>query len=178
MVLFSHICWIEKYKKNWYWTVVCKFCFVSDLTFIMRRSEKFSFSGQHKMAGNTIREIRCKFWWNFGSLKLALSKSSMKYVVAKLNNSLTVSGHFVLADKLSLTWREFCLLSQPHDESKIWYKANTVIVCLRVFLDYSIYLMWENNTKFLKTNLEYWWFLFSIDSKNFFLTYVHVKMLT
>ena len=52
-------------------------------------------------------------------LKLSLSMSSMKYVVDKLNNSVTVSGHFMLSYKLSLTMREFCLLSHPHDESEI-----------------------------------------------------------
>ena len=106
--------------------------------------------------------------WNFGSLKLALSKSSMKYVVDKLNNSFTVSGHFVLADKLSLTGRQVCLPAHPH-ESKIWNKANVQYSsCMfESLLNYSIHLMWENNTKFFKTNLEYWWFLFSIESKPF-----------
>ena len=49
-----------------------------------------------------------KFW------KLAFSMNSMKYVVDKLNNRFTVSKHFVLADKHSLTKIEFCLLAHPH----------------------------------------------------------------
>ena len=68
-MLFSHICWMEKYKKI-IWTELCKLCFVSDLNFIMRRSKKEEFSptGQHKIAGKNLLNIRCKFWWNFGSL--------------------------------------------------------------------------------------------------------------
>ena len=46
-------------------------------------------------------EVMIKFW------KPTLSTSPMKYVVDRLNNNFTVSGHFVLADKLSFTGREF-----------------------------------------------------------------------
>ena len=124
-----------KNTKTLYLIASWKFCFVSDLTFIMRRRKKgkFSPSGQHKVAGNSFQNFRCQLWWNFGSL--ALSMYSMKCVVDKLNNSFTVSGHFVLADKISLTGPEFCLLSHPHDESEIWNNANlynTVFVWLRV----------------------------------------------
>ena len=58
-------------------------------------------------------QVMIKFW------KLALTMSSIKYVVDKLNNSFTVSGCFTLGDKLSLKGREFCLLSHPHDDSEI-----------------------------------------------------------
>ena len=54
-----------------------------------------------------------KFW------KLAFSMNSTKYVVDKLNNRFTVCRHFVLANKLSLTLKEFCLLAHPHGESEI-----------------------------------------------------------
>ena len=87
------------------------------------------------VAGNTFQNIRCQLWWNFGSLPSPCTTWSWKYVVDKLNNSFTVSGHFVFADKLSFTGPECCLRSHLHDESKIWNNANlynTVSVCLRV----------------------------------------------
>ena len=45
------------------------------------------------------------------------------YVVDKFNNRFTVSSHFVLADKHSLTGREFCLLAHPHEKRE---KLNKV----------------------------------------------------
>ena len=42
-MLFFNICWMEKYKKNQYLTVLSKFCFVSYLAFTMRRSKKENF---------------------------------------------------------------------------------------------------------------------------------------
>ena len=58
--------------------------------------------------------------------------STRKYVVDKLNNRFTVSKHFVLADKHSLTKIEFCLLAHPHIKQaqlrlcKLW--SGTVLI--------------------------------------------------
>ena len=81
------------------------------------QKENFSPCDQHKMAGHTFQKIKCKLKIEFW--KLVLSMSSIKYVVDKLHNRFTVSSHFVLTDKLSLTEREFCLLAHPHDETEI-----------------------------------------------------------
>ena len=177
-MLFSNICLMEKCKKNNIGQYDANFALyhISLSSWEGARRKMFSLWSAQDGWKHHIKhqmQVMLKFW------KLALSMSSMKYVEDKLNNSFTVSGHFVLADKLSLTGRQVCLPAHPH-ESKIWNKANVQYSsCMfESLLNYSIHLMWENNTKFFKTNLEYWWFLFSIDSKNFFLTYVHVKMLT
>ena len=57
------------------------------------QKENFSPCDQHKMAGHTFQKIKCKLKIKFW--KLALSMSSIKYVVDKLNNRFTVYCHFM-----------------------------------------------------------------------------------
>ena len=129
-VIFSHLVdgIILKLTIGWYYANIALFKF--SLSSWEGPKERL---GWHKMAGHTFQKIKwklkIKFW------KLVPSMSSMKYVVDKLHNRFTVSSHFVLTDKLSLTGREFCLLAHPCDESEIWNKANlynTFSLCFRV----------------------------------------------
>ena len=133
-MLFSYIWWMEKYKNLILAGIMqILLCIISHFQHEKEQGVKiFSFwSAQDgwKHFPKHQMQVMKKFW------KLAISMSSMKYVMGKLNNSFTVSRHFKLVDKLYLTGREFCLLSHPHDESEIWNKANmynTVLNSLRV----------------------------------------------
>ena len=123
MVLFSHIGWMEKYKNlilNGIMQILL--CIRSPFHHEKEREGKIFFLWSPQDGWRHHPKDQMQVLMKF--CKLALSKSSMKYVVDKLNNSFIVSGHSVLADKHSLTGRKVCLLSHPHDESKIWNKAN------------------------------------------------------
>ena len=134
------------------------------------------------MAGHTFPKIKCKLKIKFW--KLVLSMSSMKYAVDKLHNRFTVSSHFVLTDKLSLTGREFCLLAHlPILMMKVKYEIKQIrtILFLYVLEFFEIFHlpevrqwhpMFQKQIE-LRINIS-----FSIDSKNFFLTCDHRKMLT
>ena len=90
-----------------------------------------------------IPNIKCKFVTRFW--KLVLPMSTRKYVVDKLNNRFTVSKHFVLADKHSLTKIEFCLLAHPHIKQaqlrlcKLW--SGTVLIFYKSFVPTPIYML-------------------------------------
>ena len=132
-MLFFNICLMEKYKKSIFNSIMqILLCIISHFQHEKEQGVKiFSFwSAQDgwKHFPKHQMQVMKKFW------KLAISKSSMKYVIGKLNNSFTVSRHFMLVDKLYLTGREFCLLSHPHDESEIWKKQ----ICIILFS-----LVWE-----------------------------------
>ena len=71
-------------------------------------------------------QVMMTFW------KLVLTMSSMKYVVDKLNNSLTVCGYFMLAHKLSPTGREFCPLSIPM--IKVKYQKEQFFTILYLYV--------------------------------------------
>ena len=133
-MLFSHICCMEKYKHLLLDGILqILLCIRSHFHHEREQEGKIFFlwsaqDGTKHLLKHQM-QVMMTFW------KLFLTMSSMKYVLDKLNNSLTVCGYFMLADKLFLTGREFCSLFNPHDKSEIWNKAffyNTVFVCLRV----------------------------------------------
>ena len=108
-------------------------CFNSPFHPEKDQKENFSPCGRHKMAGNTFQKIKCKLKIKFW--KLVLSMSSMKYAVDKLHNRFTVSSHFVLTDKLSLTGREFCLLAHlPILMMKVKYEIKQIRTILFLYI--------------------------------------------
>ena len=133
-MLYSHICCMEKYKNLIIDGIMQILLSIRSHFHHEKEQEGKIFSNWSAQDGwkhlpKHQMQVMMTFW------KLVLTMSSMKYVVDKLNNSLTVCGYFMLADKLFLTGREFCSLFNPHDKSEIWNKAifyNTVFVCLRV----------------------------------------------
>ena len=112
---------MKKTQKSYNWVLLCKICFVSDHT--LSRKGIFTPNGQRKMGGNTFQNIRWNFMMEF--LKLALSMSSIKYVVDKLNNRFTVYCHFMLADFLSQGMNFACL---PILLMKVTYEISYLII--------------------------------------------------
>ena len=140
-VLYSYMRWMEEYK-NFLLDIIIQILYCLRSHFHPEKEQEGELFPccQRKMAGNTFKKLRCKFIMKFW--KLALSMSSMRYVLGKFNNRLTVSSHFVLADNFSLTMRKFCLLARPNDEIEIRNKAYCIIY-IRMFeslLNYSIHL--------------------------------------
>ena len=144
---------------------------VSSLTFNMRRNKKgkFSLCCQHKMAGNTFQNIRyTNSYWNFGSLSFPFFLWSMCWT-----NWITGSLSLVI-----LCWQTNILplgrilpaSSSSRRKGKNEMKHICTILYLFVWglLNNSNHLMCENNAQCFETNLECGWFLFSMDSVNFF----------
>ena len=108
-----------------------------------------------------------------GEGKLQAPKISSKLASDLLDG---VPSHLVLTRE-----RKFSLLAPSHDESsKIWYKAKFAWYCpILGFFCIFPSSKWKKITpNVTKQNWNSFKFLFSIGSKNFFLTYVLVKMLT
>ena len=131
-MLFSHICWKEKYKN-----------LIVDGIVQIWLCIRSHFLHEKEHEGKIFSLWSAQDWWKHLPIhqkqvimwfwRLALSISSMKYVVEKLNNSFTVSSH---VGRQIFSQRERILPSFPSpDESEIWNKANlynTVFVCVRV----------------------------------------------
>ena len=115
--------------------ILCKYCIVSVLPFILRRTKRETFlpvactKWLDTPSKKSKAKLKIKFW------KLVLSMSSIKYAVDKLHNRFTVSSHFVLTDKLSLTGREFCLLAHlPILMMKVKYEIKQICTILFLYV--------------------------------------------
>ena len=129
-MLLYHICWMEWYKNLQFYRIrQILHCFISHFHPEKEQEGKIYFLWPALDTGNTFQNIRSKlimkFWMH------AIFMSSMKYMVDKLNKKFKVFSHFVLAYKLSLIWREFCLFAHPHEKSELWDKQLCTTVCLK-----------------------------------------------
>ena len=131
-MLFFYICWMEEYK-NFIFDGIMQILLCIRSHFHHEKEQEgkifFLWSAQDgwKHLPKHQMQVMMTFW------KLVLTMSSMKYVVGKLNNSLTVCGYFMLADKLSLTGREFFPVFHPQIKVKYEIKQFFTIMYLYVW---------------------------------------------